>query len=375
MMKKIISTLILGVIITFSSAQSKVGEIPFSTGPYTLPMNNIEKIGSLNVGVFPNIELISIIQFISEYKNVFSFLMVQDTSRYTNDITSHFGTFSDHPVIKMFNRLSLKPKMLNFNAPSFIMLYLDNNLNIRQDIIPDNFVLSRIGGLDSLKQFSILLKDFAEKSSFNNFFNLHSDYYKQIIKNARVGLGTTDFTREIEDFYGTKQKGYNICLVSTYNYVGFGNSVTLLKGGSEVFTVIGAEKIINGIPFFGNESYMKPFIRHELSHPFVNPITEKNWDFIKDFSSNYDSIPEIAKKNVCGDWQECINEFTIRAVTVYLALRENNEYGLQMHKIESSRGVSKLDDLLEKIKYYEQNRNLYPTFESYYRKLLEVYMH
>jgi hypothetical protein len=60
-------------------------------------------------------------------------------------------------------------------------------------------------------------------------------------------------------------------------------------------------------------------IRHEFSHPFINPVTEKKWSYIESWSSGYDSIPEIARKQVCGDWQECINEFVIRAVTTHLA--------------------------------------------------------
>jgi hypothetical protein len=47
------------------------------------------------------------------------------------------------------------------------------------------------------------------------------------------------------------------------------------------------------LPFFGDEEYLKYMIRHEFSHPFVNPMTEKYWQNIKDYSALYGSIPEI----------------------------------------------------------------------------------
>ena len=111
----------------------------------------------------------------------------------------------------------------------------------------------------------------------------------------------------------------------------------------------------------------------EFSHPFINPLTEKYWDDIKSYSLNYDSIPEIARKKVCGDWQECINEFVIRAITTHIAYNESDETGDRAYEKEKSRGVSYLDSLLSKIRYYQLNREIYPTFESYYKKILDAF--
>lgn len=98
-------------------------------------------------------------------------------------------------------------------------------------------------------------------------------------------------------------------------------------------------------------------VRHEFSHPFINPLTEKNWDYIKDYFSNYDPIPEVAKKQVCGDWQECINEFVIRSITTQLAYNDGEEFGLKSYTTEKSRGVIYIDSLLNKIINYQLKRD------------------
>lgn len=328
----------------------------------------------INVVVIPQVELISIVQTISKYPTVFGFLMAQDSSLYKTDVINHFESYKDHPAVLMFDRLSLQPGMLNFNAPSYIMLYTNESLHLRADIELDDFVIGRIGGIDSLSVFLKLLSDFATQSSFNEFYIDHREFYLTMIENTIKNLGSINYISELESFYGKNQKSYNIDLVSLYNFVGFGNSLLFSNDQREIYNVMGPNKVVNNAPFFGDENYLKYMIRHEFSHPFVNPLTEKHWDYIKNYSYKYDSIPEVARKNVCGDWQECINEFIIRAITTQLAYNEANDIGLQSYEKENSRGVSYLDSLLDKIRYYQSNRESYPTLESYYLNILDVFI-
>ena len=327
----------------------------------------------ISVGVLPQVELISIVQTISKYPQVFGFLMAKDSSSYKNDVINHFGSYNIHPAVLMFDRLSLQPRMLNFNAPSFIMLYTDEYLNLRSDIISDDFVINRAGGIDSLRLFLSLLRDFANKSSFNEFYQEHKPYYNALIENTLTNLGSVNYILELESFYGQSQKSYNIILVSLYNYVGFGNSLLCLDGKREIYNIIGPFSIVGKVPFFGDKEYLKYMIRHEFSHPFVNPLTEKNWNYIKDYSPNYDLIPEVARTKVCGEWQECINEFIIRAITTQIAYNEADDTGLKYYGREKSTGVSYLDVLLDRIKTYQSERNIYPTFESFYPVILDVF--
>ena len=327
----------------------------------------------IKVAVLPQIELISIVQTIGKYPTVFGFLMAKDSSSYKNDVITHFGIYKTHPAVLMFDRLCMQPRMLNFSAPSNIMLYTNEYLNLRTDIKSDGFVISRAGGVDSLKLFLTLLRDFAKKSSFNSFYQEHRNYYLSIVENTIKNIGPVNYISELESFFGKSQKSYDITLVSLYNYVGFGNSLLCSDGKLEIYNTMGPRSIVNQIPFFGDENYLKFMIRHEFSHPFVNPLTEKNWDYIKGDSARYDLIPEVARKNVCGDWQECINEFTIRAITTHMAYNEADSLGLLSYNMEMAHGVSYMDAILERLKAYQSDRVKYPTFESFYPAVLDVF--
>jgi hypothetical protein len=327
----------------------------------------------ITVIISPQVELISIVQTISKYPTVLGFLMAKDSSEYKSDIIAHFSPYKDHPVIHMFDRLSMQPGMLNFMAPSSIMLHTDRSLALREDIEIDEFVINRAGGRDSLDVFLDLLRDFAIQSSFNEFYNEHRDFYLKIVKSTMQNLGPINYISEIESFYGKTQKSYNIVLVSLYGGVGFGNSLLCSDDQRELYNTMGPQMVLNNSPFFGDENYLKYMIRHEYSHPFVNPLTEKHWDYIKDYSNKFDSIPEVARKKVCGDWQDCINEFIIRAITTQIAYNESDEAGMLEYEKEKAKGVSYMDSLLEKIRYYQSNRETYPTLDSHYHSILDVF--
>ncbi len=345
----------------------------FAQESYNFPKAISRIHNQITVGVFPQVELISIVQTISKYPTFLGFLMAQDSFKYKTDVINHFEPYREHPAVLMFDRLSQKPGGLNYSAPSNIMLYSDKSLRLREDIELDDFVVGRAGGSDSLKVFLNLLGDFAIQSSFNNFFEAHRKFYLNIVDNTISNLGAINYIAEMETFYGKKQKSYNIILVSLYNGHGFGNSLLCTNDQRELYNTMGPQMVKSNVPFFGDEQYLKYMIRHEFSHPFINPLTEKYWDYLKNHAEKFDLIPEVARKKVCGDWQECINEFTIRAITTQLAYNESDQVGLRSYDREKSRGVSYLDRLLNKIKYFQSNRETYPTFDSYYVNILDVF--
>jgi hypothetical protein len=339
---------------------------------YRLPGAFSQMKGGVKVSILPQIELISIIQKISNYSEKHGFLLTNETAGYVAEVNEYFGSYKTDPVVRMFDKLS-RPGMLNYSIPSSIMLHVDADLNLRKDILLDDFVVNRCGGRDSLAIFLDLLRQFAARSSFNTFFQQHKKYYLSLTDTTVAHLDRQNHITEIENFYGVKQRSYNIVLVSLYNYVGYGNSLLYPDGKRDIFNVMGPMKYQNGMPFFGDEEYLRYIVSHEFSHPFINPLTEKNWAYIKAYAPNFDAIPAVAKKQVCGDWQECINEFVIRAITTCLAENVSDSFGKKIYDKEKSMGVSYLDALRDKIKYYQSNRDKYPTFASYYLSILDTF--
>ena len=321
----------------------------------------------------PKVELISIIQHVSIYGEDLGFLLNNSEFSYSRDMRTHFNEFKSHNAVQFFNSICLKPRMYNFTAPPTSMLYLDNCFKLRNDLLLDESLIKRIAGLDSFKIFIEYLRDFSKVSSFEDKFKSNVPYYKGLIFDVQKNLEHFDYVKELESFYGVKNKSYNLILVPLYGHVGYGPFLTMKNGEKHIYNIMGPQKVEEGKLIFGDEAYFKYLQLHEFSHSFVNPLTDKHWNLLEPYFSNFSNIPERARNNVCGDWQECINEHIVRSVTTYLAFQESQEIGQNALQSEKERGMIYLDALLEKIYEYEKQRTTYPTFESYYEILIEVF--
>jgi hypothetical protein len=52
----------------------------------------------------------------------------------------------------------------------------------------------------------------------------------------------------------------------------------------------------------------------------VNPVTAKHIDEVNKYSKLYDPIADIMKSNAYPNWEICVNEHIVRAVTARLLL-------------------------------------------------------
>jgi hypothetical protein len=338
-----------------------------------LPEPVVNNVNSVNIIVDPRIELIAVIQQISRYSDEMSFLMNKNGSEYRKNVLEHFSSYNGHEAVKMFDEVSLKPRMYNFSAPSTSMLYMTTDFEMRSDVMQNDFLMQRIGGREKFVKFIRLLRDFSERTSFRQFFNENRAYYEKLTSQVKSQMGGIDCIKEIEGFYGQKNKTYNIVLVPLYNYVGYGAYLTYKNGEKDIYNIMGPKD--SQAMVFGDAEYFAYMQRHEFSHSYVNPLTEKYWGRLKEYSYLFDGNEfEVAKKRgICGEWQECINEHIIRAITTHLAWLESEKAGKQVYNMENKRGLPYFDELLIRIKQFEKERDRYPTFEAFYPELIKVF--
>ena len=94
-MRKLFSHFIVTVIFAFSTNL-------MAQESFRIPEAVIKVHNQVNVGVFPQVELISIVQSISTYPTILGFLMTTDSFDYNTDVIHHFESFKDHPAVHMF---------------------------------------------------------------------------------------------------------------------------------------------------------------------------------------------------------------------------------------------------------------------------------
>lgn len=337
-----------------------------------LSKNNEFRSRSLYIGVDPRMELLAIVQYLSNYDSRFHLLTHFNIS-YKTDIEKAFHSFRDHQVIKLFEQLS--PKRFNFHAPPAAMLYLSVPPQLEVQIpYPDDLITSA-GGFEQLGQFLSALRDFAKVSNFMDFYQSQSAFYEAITQQSGTQLVLEDDEAVLETYYGMKQDGFHVILVPLFHEGGFGPRIERENGLTEIYSIIGPSGMnAQGQPTFGEHANLRSLVWHEFSHSFVNPLTEKYLSEVNQYEALFRPLDRGTIKIAYGSWSGTVSELIVQAITIRLATREFGEAAGQAHlDDERQRGFIYVDMLVDRLKRYEEQRNRYPTFGDFYLELIKVF--
>jgi hypothetical protein len=130
----------------------------------------------------------------------------------------------------------------------------------------------------------------------------------------------------------------------------------------------------DGIPVFGTAGNFRHTAWHEFSHSFVNPATERFGEQVGEFESLFEPIRDEMELQAYGEWETCVNEHIVRAVTSRLTSRELGEdQGAAALMNEKRLGFYYVEALSERLERYERERETYATFVDFYPELLAVF--
>jgi len=331
------------------------------------------KKNSLAVVVDPRMELLSIVQYLSDYRTAYPSLVTQNQFQYRTEADEWFSRSKDHPVMEMFSRMASRG--FGFDAPPYFVLYLNEDLSFDPATATDErFDLKRAGGKDQLVRFAAALEKFAADSGFPEFYEKHFPYYKQIAEDTMKTVGAGDNVGEIEKYYGDKRNSYSVVISPLFGHGSYGPQIERKKGVKDIYCIMGPTGVRDGIPVFGTTETFNFLQRHEFSHSFVNPVTSKHWDLVGKYSNLLPAMAEKMRASAYAEWQTVVNESIIRAVTSRLAYRlDGREAGDKELNKNKSLGFVFTDALVGKLEEYEQNRSKYPTLDSYYPELVKAF--
>lgn len=322
--------------------------------------------GSLTISVDPRIELLSAVQLTSDYKRLGSL-----SFPYRDAMKSYFDPFKSHEAVKHFTWLTSFG--FSYDAPPQFMMHLTEPPSLMQTILYDSQLKRRGMGAFNLDRFAKLLGDFYQTSDFQGFYDSNRALYEQIVKAASAGMGTEDPVRDLEDYYGIAQKSYSLILAPLFHPGGYGIRTDAGDGTFNTYAVIGPYKTENQVPIYDwNE--IRGLVWHEFSHSFINPLTEKYSNEIRRYSSLYLPVKDIMSSQAYTNWETCVNEHLVRAVTTRLAyLSLGKTEGDKALRYEKGNGFIYMDELCKKLEEYEKQSDTYKTLEDFYPEILKTF--
>lgn len=340
----------------------------------------IENINNTIFTVDPRIELMSIIMYLSptysdKYKTINPY-----NSSYKKDVEDWFGKYRDHEAVKLFDFMFQPEKGYSKGLPLMAMLYLTNptSLKIREDIDKTNYISSmeKIVGENQFENFINALNDFIIKSNFHDFFNNHKDYYENILDSSISGLKGIDYPSNVESYFGTKRKSYNVILSPlVYGTTSYGQQIENNES-YDVYAIFSCAGVNNDLPFYPENTY-KSTIRHEFSHSFTNPLIYGNVEEIDKYKSLFNTMSNAMRYMPSyGEWSVALNEHLVRAAVIRMSSiydNLNTEDEANLVRNEQKDGFIYMDKFVDLLKKeYEPNRDKYPTFEDFYPEILKL---
>lgn len=274
------------------------------------------------------IELFNIIQWLSQKYPAKTELKFS----YINDVNNYFSKYRSHEAVLSLNKLISFG--FTFDAPVSFFLHVNQGLDsIYAGLSKD--IIQRAGGKENLKYFLGIIKSFVKESRFDDFFNSHIPYYKNLIMGINHKYPTNNIIRQVESFYNMKLPTCKIIL-STLTKGGFGPKVKGSDGRTIYVTVSSPRKLSddNRLIYFEKESTLRALLWHELSHPIVNPLVDKYWNKLSKFTRLINAMKKTAPAWYKDD-KVIYYENVVRAVTIKMSYinfgkeREDKNSGTQ----------------------------------------------
>jgi hypothetical protein len=330
----------------------------------------------LHVTVDPRLELLAVVQSLGLYDSQ-THLITNYAFPYRKEIDEYFQPYKDHAAVKIFDQMSQVG--FTFDAPPALMLSLSDPPELAVTASFDNIIIARAGGPVLVEAFLAALRDFARETNFMAFYTGHADFYATLTGQVEAMINPADLTT-LEVYYGMQQHSYNIILVPLFHPGGFGPRMPAKAGSAgdglfDVYSINGPQGVTDDIPNFGDAADYRDLIWHEFGHSFINPLTEANSDLVIPYESLATPIAWKMRRLAYTGWETIVNEHVIRAITIRLVAQvDGEEAGQALLEKERKQGFRYINVLSERLKEYEANRGEYPTLESFYRRLMEVWV-
>ena len=272
-----------------------------------------------------------------------------------SEYTNKFYDFCDKNISKEFVDYIISGGLGCYDVCITIAFHIDENYNI---VDRDNFEERILNDKNiDINKLESLLKDFSEKSNYEDFFKSNEEYYNFISNKYETLLNEYEpsYTDKILNFYGYKNGEMNIIQLD----FSAGNYGQTYKGNT--YYINGVRNITS--PEFHFSDGTLNTLYHEFSHPYMNPLGEKYFKELE-LSNLFLESKNNGLQNCYNGILTVINEYCVRAAAICLAKSSMDKESYN-RRIEYDKkiGFIHIEELCELL----DNRNLYSTFEEFYK--------
>ncbi len=337
-------------------------------------------VGRITIEVDPRVELIGIVFRLAgnpEYND--------GTLRpYAKAIERHFGDFDNHPAVKMAAELH-QTRSMSCDGPMSLAVHIDDNYRLRKTTEKWHSTLDERWKKQETEEFLEKLRQFAAETKFDEFFKAQGPNYEQGIRPCKSILEQNEVAKDqtrmeyvkfvigdvgewLSDFFGAEDTGdLKLVLGFVNGFASYGPRFET-GGTSEKYAIIGMRPFdpANTIIFLPQQVETAV---HEFCHSFTNPVVDKYMEQLRPSGEKlFATHKSSMRRGGYQKWESVMYETAVRACVASFIQRSIAHPGFMDYylKYEVRRGFVWTEDMGNFLKTYESNRDIYPTFESFF---------
>lgn len=317
-----------------------------------------------------NVELLSIVFRLAgnkEYNGAFF-------KKYTDGVDGHFNAYKEHELIKFARELHNK-NGISYDAVASMAVVLDKNLNPLIDF--STALPEKRWNKEVATKFVGLLKQFYKDADCEAFFRESEPLYQEVSNQYSTVYKALDLNW-FQSFFGSKaDENFSILLSPGCGGHNYGPSYKLPNAKKEVFAIMGTWRVDEaGLPIYGKDEYL-PLMVHEFSHSFVNHLLDSRMELFEVSGKEIYKAEEyeMSRQQAYGSWQTMLYEALVRASVINYFI-DHGATELEVARMlvnEFNRGFIWMKELVDELKNYKKQRDVYPTLESYMPVLSDAY--
>ena len=343
------------------------------------------KVGKITIEVDPRVELIGIVFRLAGNPEFNDGTLKQ----YAKAIERHFGDFDGHPAVKMAAQLR-KTRLMSCDGPMSLAVHIDRNYRLRKTTEEWPSALDYRWEKQETAEFLEKLRHFAVETKFDEFFKAQGSIYEQGIRPCKSILEQNEVAKDqsrlefvkflsadvgewLSGFFGVENPGDLRLVLGFVNaFANFGLRFET-AGISEKYAIIGMRPFdqANTIIFLPQQVVT---VVHEFSHSFVNPVVKKYMEQLRSAGEKLFVSHEAAMRMIgYQKWESVMYETAVRACVVSFVRQSivDPRFMDFVLKSDAGRGFVWTEDMGNCLKTYEDNRDSYSTFESFFPELVD----
>ena len=295
---------------------------------------------------------------------------------------SYFSKYKDYVFVQEMGKyVDVANKSYDFN----VLVPLSVYCFWEEGNVPDQLLTSNV--FQTREDFDLFWKDinrFYQETQAKKFFeeqDIYIESFKDKLETDFGQEGLKPYIDEMEMYLGDTEQ-YN-----QGKEIDYGILVSLYKvDGASFYTVYRENATIylcfSGI-FEDNKDITSTNIDriienavHEYLHCYINPLVEEKANLVKTLYSNEKKSDFAGEVYQNMDWNRVIDENIVRAVSTRIIARvtgnEKKAYEDIMRREIEFGGFSKVQNIYDILKNYEDNRKEYESIDCYTEQMIEA---